>query len=93
MSVSRKRFRIEEAFMGEVAMSMPAVEGGDIGPLHREIMAELRSIRAQMASGAGRPGESVEAHITRVYRKLGIHSRAELGAWMAGRPRSSLPRT
>ena len=42
MSVNRKRFRIEEAIMGEVAM--PAVaEGGDIGPMHREIMAELRS--------------------------------------------------
>jgi chemotaxis protein CheZ len=66
MSVSRKRFRIEEAFMGEVAMSMPAVaEGGDIGPMHREIMAELRSIRAQMAAAAGRPGESAEAQITR----------------------------
>ena len=63
MSVSRKRFRIEEAFMGEVAMSMPAgAEGGDIGPMHREIMAELRSIRAQMAAAAGRPGESAEAH-------------------------------
>jgi len=30
--------------------------------------------------------KTVEAHITRVYRKLGIHSRAELGAWMAGNP-------
>jgi len=37
--------------------------------------------------------KTVEAHITRVYRKLGIHSRAELGAWMAGKPGSSLPRT
>jgi chemotaxis protein CheZ len=46
MSVSRKRFRIEESFMGE----MPIAEGGDIGPMHREIMAELRSIRAQMAA-------------------------------------------
>ena len=55
MSVSRKRFRIEEAFMGEVAMSMPVAEGGDIGPMHREIMAELRSIRAQMAAGAAAP--------------------------------------
>jgi len=50
MSVSRKRFRIEEAILGEAPMSMPA-EGGDIGPMHREIMAELRSIRAQMAAG------------------------------------------
>ncbi len=33
--------------------------------------------------------KTVEAHITRVYRKLGIHSRAELGAWIAGNPASS----
>jgi len=44
MTVNRKRFRIEEAFMGDV--SVPVAEGGDIGPMHREIMAELRSIRA-----------------------------------------------
>ncbi len=37
--------------------------------------------------------KTVEAHITRVYRKLGIHSRAELGAWMAGNPVSSQRRT
>ena len=49
MSVSRKRFRIEQAILGDVPMSMP-VEGGDIGPMHREIMAELRAIRAQMAA-------------------------------------------
>jgi len=30
MSVTRKRFRIEEAFLGEVAMSMPVAEGGDM---------------------------------------------------------------
>jgi chemotaxis protein CheZ len=52
MSVSRKRFRIEQAIMGDVPMAMPSVaEGGDIGPMHREIMSELRSIRAQMATG------------------------------------------
>jgi len=33
--------------------------------------------------------KTVEAHIARVYRKLGIHSRAELGARMAGTPASS----
>ena len=48
MSINRKRFRIEEAIMGEVPVSMS--EGGDIGPMHREIMAELRTIRAQMAA-------------------------------------------
>ena len=50
MPVHRKRFRIEEAIV-----AMP--EGADIdaGPMHREIMAELRAIRAQMASpGAGK---------------------------------------
>src|SRR5882757_3426220 len=64
MSVNRKRFRIEEAIMGEVAM--PA-EGGDIGPMHREIMAELRSIRAQMAAGGSHSAvtESVDASIAR----------------------------
>jgi chemotaxis protein CheZ len=49
MSVHRKRFRIEETFVGD--MPMPAADG-DIGPMHREIMTELRAIRAQMA-GAG----------------------------------------
>lgn len=37
--------------------------------------------------------KTVEAHISRVYRKLGIHSRAELGARMAGNPANSQPRT
>jgi chemotaxis protein CheZ len=50
MSVSRKRFRVEQATVGDLPMPAPVVEeGGDIGPMHREIMAELRSIRAQMA--------------------------------------------
>jgi DNA-binding CsgD family transcriptional regulator len=30
--------------------------------------------------------KTVEAHLTRIYRKLGIHSRAELGQWVAQRP-------
>src|ERR1700738_5088963 len=66
MSVSRKRFRIEEAILGEVSMP-EAAEGGDIGPMHREIMAELRSIRAQMAAGGGRSAvvESAEATVAR----------------------------
>ncbi|HEX3191370.1 MAG TPA: LuxR C-terminal-related transcriptional regulator [Streptosporangiaceae bacterium] len=37
--------------------------------------------------------KTVEAHIARVYRKLGIHSRAELGARMAGNPASGQGRT
>jgi len=37
--------------------------------------------------------KTVEAHIGRVYRKLGIRSRAELGARMAGNPANSEGRT
>jgi chemotaxis protein CheZ len=33
-------------------MAMPAIVDGDVGPMHREIMTELRAIRAQMASPA-----------------------------------------
>jgi chemotaxis protein CheZ len=45
----RKRFRIEEAIGGH--MPEPEIIGGEIGPQHKEIMDELRAIRAQMASG------------------------------------------
>jgi len=64
MSVSRKRFRIEEALMGEVPM---LADGGEIGPMHREIMAELRAMRAQMAASGGRSvvAESAEASVAR----------------------------
>jgi DNA-binding NarL/FixJ family response regulator len=37
--------------------------------------------------------KTVEAHMSRIYRKLGIHSRAELGARMVGNPASSQRRT
>src|SRR6266852_1284870 len=48
MPVHRRRFRIEQAVVGD--MPMPAAADGDVGPIHHEIMAELRAIRAQMAS-------------------------------------------
>jgi chemotaxis protein CheZ len=50
MPVHRKRFRIEEAIGGDMAMPMPTEIDGEIGPMHREIMSELRAIRAQMAA-------------------------------------------
>ena len=56
MPIHRKRFRIEEAFNGD--MPIPSAVDGDIGPMHREIMTELRAIRAEMASpghGAATP--------------------------------------
>ena len=51
MAVHRKRYRIEEA----IGIEVPTIEedeGGDVGPMHREIMAELRALRAQMANSA-----------------------------------------
>jgi chemotaxis protein CheZ len=71
MPVHRKRFRIEEAFLGE----MPMQSGGDrdADPMHHEIMSELRAIRAEMAAPAdgvmaavanqpSAPSKSAEAH-------------------------------
>jgi chemotaxis protein CheZ len=49
MPVHRKRFRIEEAFVGDLPAS-EIVDGGEPGPMHNEIMAELRAIRDQMAT-------------------------------------------
>ncbi len=50
MPVNRRRFRIEQAFVGDVPM--PTATDGEAGPMDREIMNELRSIRAQMAAPA-----------------------------------------
>jgi chemotaxis protein CheZ len=60
MAVQRKRFRIEEA----IGIDTPAGEaaGGDIGPMHNEIMSELRAIRAQMGkASAGLSSVATEA--------------------------------
>jgi chemotaxis protein CheZ len=47
MPVHRRRFRIEEAFSGDI--QLPPEVDAEVGPMHREIMNELRAIRAQMA--------------------------------------------
>ena len=44
----------------------------------------------EIAKAAFMSEKTVEAHLARAYRKLGIRSRAELGARMAGRPASDL---
>lgn len=49
MSVRRKRFRIEEVFGTTTPVE---AEGGEVMPMHNEIMAELRAIRVQMAAPA-----------------------------------------
>src|ERR1700722_12881676 len=63
MPIHRKRFRIEEDLVGE--MPMPAAEG-DLGPMHREIMAELQMIRSQMArSGHVAPPGAIDPSLPR----------------------------
>jgi chemotaxis protein CheZ len=57
MPVHRKRFRIEETIAGD--MPMPMDIDVEVGPMHREIMNELRAIRAQMA--APRSGTAINA--------------------------------
>jgi chemotaxis protein CheZ len=64
MPVHRKRFRIEEAFGGDMPISAGA--DGEIGPMHREIMAELRAIRAHMAGAGHRSAASIEEDATPV---------------------------
>ena len=56
MVVHRKRYRIEEAIGIEVPVAVEEVSGDEMGPMHREIMAELRAIRAQMAGGGNSNG-------------------------------------
>src|SRR6201997_1590145 len=66
MPAQRKRFRIEEA-IGEV-IQLPESGDVDTGPMHREIMAELRAIRAQMGSGSiakSATAETLEGSVTR----------------------------
>jgi chemotaxis protein CheZ len=56
MPVHRRRYRIEEVIVGDMP-ALPEVDGAEVGPMHHEIMSELRAIRAQM----GAPGHSVAA--------------------------------
>jgi len=57
MPVHRRRFRIEEAFAGNIRL--PPEVDTEVGPIHREIMNELRAIRAQMGT-AGRSSVATE---------------------------------
>ena len=65
MPVHRRRFRIEQATVGDMSMPAAAVDGG-VGPMHHEIMNELRAIRAQMAkSGPSVAAETIGESVTR----------------------------
>jgi chemotaxis protein CheZ len=71
MPIHRRRFRIEEAVAGD--MPMPSVADGDVGPMHREIMSELRAIRSQMAAPSGAAteiGASVEREVADAHAML-----------------------
>jgi len=52
MPIHRRRFRVEQAVTGDMP-PMPAIADEEVGPMHREIMSELRAIRSQMAAPAG----------------------------------------
>jgi chemotaxis protein CheZ len=63
MPVHRKRFRIEQAFTGD--MPVPTSFDGDSGPMHHEIMTELRAIRTQMGNGYSGTPDSIGKSISR----------------------------
>jgi chemotaxis protein CheZ len=75
MPSHRRRFRIEEAFTGD--LPIPAGGDGDITPMHSEIMAELRAMRAQMAAthskAAPETAESVTREVAEAHALLGTY--------------------
>jgi chemotaxis protein CheZ len=80
MPIHRKRFRAEQAINGE--LPMPEIVESDTGPMHREIMSELRAIRAQMAAGpkgAALSGESSIAGAVTEAQALLETYRAQIG--------------
>ena len=56
MPIHRRRFRVEQAVAGD--MPIPSAADGDVGPMHQEILNELRAIRSQMAGPASAAGPS-----------------------------------
>ena len=68
MPVHRKRFRIEAAFGGDMPTS--AAVDGDVGPMHHEIMSELRAIRAQMGTVRGGSSAATETFGESVSREV-----------------------
>ncbi|SFI81567.1 protein phosphatase CheZ [Bradyrhizobium sp. Gha] len=78
MAVHRKRFRVEDIAGGE----MPVLDvTEESGPMHTEIMAELRAIRAQMArsgQAALPPSEGVVAQEVAETRALLDTYRAQI---------------
>jgi chemotaxis protein CheZ len=61
MPIHRRRFRVENAISEDIQF-LPEVEA-EVGPMHSEIMNELRAIRAQMAARPSAPAESNAASV------------------------------
>jgi chemotaxis protein CheZ len=78
MAVHRRRYRIEEAMVGDLPTS-PDIDP-EVGPQHHEIMNELRAIRAQMA--ATRSGGNIHA-ISESVSKEAAEAQALLGTYRA----------
>ena len=78
-----QRARAELARLGHVADpdALTATEARVAG------LAAAGLTNREIATTAFLSPKTVEANITRIYRKLGIRSRAELGAWLADRGR------
>src|SRR5581483_2106731 len=70
---------------------IPVRRGGsdELTPTEEQVaeLAAAGRTNREMAQALFMSPKTVEANLTRIYRKLGIHSRAELGALMAGRPK------
>src|ERR1700743_1899524 len=62
MPVHRRRFRVEEAISEDMPF-LPEIDS-DVGPMHGEIMNELRAIRAQMAARPSAPADTSGDSVT-----------------------------
>jgi DNA-binding CsgD family transcriptional regulator len=80
-----ERARAELARLGSVA------DADDLTATEERVarLAAAGLSNREVAASAFLSQKTVEANVARVYRKLGIHSRAELGAWLANRKHTS----
>jgi ATP/maltotriose-dependent transcriptional regulator MalT len=81
---------------GELArLGLHRPAGSDLTPRERQVAENAAggATNNQIAAALLISPKTVEANLARIYRKLGISSRAELGAWMAAEQRAQDPGT
>jgi ATP/maltotriose-dependent transcriptional regulator MalT len=81
---------------GELArLGLHRPAGSDLTPRERQVAEHAAggATNNQIAAALLISPKTVEANLARIYRKLGISSRAELGAWMAAERRAQDPGT